>query len=151
MLPVDVHPLTSVTVTEYAVVDAGLTLIFWVVSRLLQVYVYGAAPPLGLAVRVADPPTQISVMSAVTVTDGLPSTVTVTLDSSVHPFTSETVTVYVVLETGVTSVDAVVAPVLPFVMSKELRHHLQKRLLSSFHRRRHSGLPRHWPLAGHAL
>jgi hypothetical protein len=75
--PVAVQPFVSVTVTVYIPAEAGTTLLTEGVGRLLinplgpvQLYIYGAAPRDGVAVRLIFPPVQNEVLLAVAETDG---------------------------------------------------------------------------------
>ena len=85
------------------VVTAGVTDIAAVVALVLHRYVM---PPD--AVRVVEPPVQITFWPAIA-TDGNVFTVTVLLEDALQPFTSVAVTVYVVVVSGVTVMEAVVA------------------------------------------
>jgi hypothetical protein len=66
--------------------------------------------PVTLAVSIADSPTQITFGSIVTTGNGL--TVTVVLADEIHPAVLDTVTLYSVVAVGLTTIDAVVAPLL---------------------------------------
>src|SRR5947207_10400439 len=95
-----VHPLTSVPVTVYVVVEVGLAVTGEPVVELSAVdgvHKYVVAP-LAVSVAVCCP-TQIAGGGA-TVTTGRGFTFTVTCVDAVHPFTSVPVTVYVVVEVG---------------------------------------------------
>ena len=65
-----------------------------------------------LAVNVLDEPEHIVPAVADTATVGVGSTVTVIVFCSLHPAALEPVTVYVVVATGVTDIELVIAPVL---------------------------------------
>ena len=83
-----VHPLASVTVTVYVVVEVGLTVIEAVVAALLH---RNDVPPE--AVSVAEPFGQIEGLAGVMLHTGAGFTVTVTEHELVHPFASVIVTV----------------------------------------------------------
>ena len=85
----------------------GLTVIEAVVAALLQ---RNDVPPD--AVNVDEPPTQIEGLDGVMLHVGAGFTVTVVVHELVHPFASVTVTVYVVVEVGLTVIEAVVAALL---------------------------------------
>src|SRR5215216_4323439 len=102
-----VHPLASVTVTVYVVVEAGFTVMEDVVAALLQ---RNDVPPD--AVSVDEPPTQIDGLAGVMLHTGAGLIVTVVEHELVHPLASVTVTVYVVVEGGLTVMEAVVAALL---------------------------------------
>jgi len=91
-----VHPLASVPVTVYEVVDAGETVILVVVAPVFHEYV--TAPP---ALSVALCPEQIDVEGE-TVTTGSGFTFTVAVAVLIQPFPSVPVTVYVVFPPGET-------------------------------------------------
>ena len=109
------QPFEFVTVTKYVVVADGLTVIAAVVAPVLHKY---AVPPE--AVIVADPPAQrtpsftpepeLSDTDVVEV--GRAFTVIVELVAAEQPFEFVTVTEYVVVADGLTTIAAVVAPVL---------------------------------------
>jgi hypothetical protein len=101
-----VHPLASVTVTVYVVFEVGFTVIEAVVAALLQ---RNDVPPD--AVSVAESPGQRESETAMLHT-GAGFIVTVTEHELVHPFASVTVTVYVVVDVGLTVIEDVVADVL---------------------------------------
>ena len=101
-----VHPLASVTVTVYVVVEVGLTVIEAVVADVLQ---RNDVPPDAVSVAVS--PTH-AVSGPLMLQTGAGFIVTVTEHELVHPFASVTVTVYVVVEVGLTVIEAVVADVL---------------------------------------
>ena len=101
------HPLEFVPVTEYVVVEVGLTVILAVISPVL--HWYEVAP---LAVNVLDPPEQIVEGDAVAVTFGVEPTETVTETVLEQPLEFVPVTEYVVVELGLTVMLAVVSPVL---------------------------------------
>lgn len=87
--PDPVHPLVSVTVTEYA--PAALVLIVEVVAPVLHANVLDPVPPEGVPVNVAG--TALAHISTLpTETVGLGSTVSVPEPEPVHPFVSVTVT-----------------------------------------------------------
>lgn len=100
-----VHPGPFVPVTVYVVVVLGLTEAEAVLSPVVQLYVF--AP---VAVRVADWPSHIVTELAVT----FGAAVIVTFDTAVfwQPFASVPVTVYEVLEVGLTEMFAPVPPEL---------------------------------------
>ena len=110
---VPVQPF-RLTVTVYDVVEPGVTVIAAVVAPVFQEYV----PPPD-AVKVADAPAQMIPSSfvvpevSVTTIAGTESGTTVMVEDvvAVQPFRL-TVTVYAVVEAGVTVIAAVVAPVL---------------------------------------
>ena len=79
-----------------------------VVAPVFHEYVYGDVPPLGLAVRVADPPLQTA--GEFTLTAGGVFTVKEPEPEPVHPFESVTVTLYVPAVEA--EIDCVVDPVL---------------------------------------
>jgi hypothetical protein len=83
-----VHPLASVTVTVYVVVDVGLTVIEAVVAALLQ---RNDVPPV--AVSVDEPPTQTDGLAGVMLQTGAGFIVTVTEQELVQPLAFVTVTV----------------------------------------------------------
>ena len=87
--------------------DVGLTVIAAVVAALLH---RNEVPPE--AVSVDEPPTQIEESETAMLHTGGAATVTVNEQELVHPFASVTVTVYVVVTVGVTTIEAVVADVL---------------------------------------
>ena len=101
-----VQPLASVTVTLYAVVLAGDTVMLAVVAPVFHSY---PEPPL--AVRVVFSPSQMMV-SPVMAAFGSGFTVTIRLAASVQPLPSVTVTPYVVVLAGDTVMADVVAPLL---------------------------------------
>jgi hypothetical protein len=108
-LDVLVQELASDTVTVY--VPANSPLAIAVVDELLHVKVYGAVPPVPLAV--ADPllpPLQLTFVFATVDAANTAGSVIVTLDVLVHEFASVTVTVYVPATTPV--ILAVVAELL---------------------------------------
>src|SRR5262245_23800068 len=92
-----VHPLAFVTVTVYVVVEVGLTVIEAVVAALLH---KKDVPPD--AVSVVEPPTHMDGLDGVMLQTGNGFTVTVVEQELVHPFTFVTVTVYVVVDVGLT-------------------------------------------------
>jgi hypothetical protein len=95
---VELHPFTSVPVTVYVVVDAGLAVTLVPVVALSPVagdHAYVLAP---FAVSVADCPAQIA-DGVFTVTTGSGLTVTVTCPVAEHPL-EVPVTVYVVVVVG---------------------------------------------------
>src|SRR5689334_11950694 len=102
-----VHPFASVTVTVYVVVEVGLTVIEAVVAALLH---RNEVPPV--AVSVDEPPTQIDGLDGVILHVGGGVTFTVAEHELVHPIAFDTVTVYVVVEDGLTVIAAVESPVL---------------------------------------
>ena len=83
-----VHPFTSLTVTVYVVVVAGLTVIEAVVADVLH---RNDAPPE--AVNVDEPPAQMEESETAMLHVGPGLTVTVNEHELVHPFASVTVTV----------------------------------------------------------
>lgn len=102
-----VHPFASVTVTVYVVVEVGLTVIEAVVADVLH---RNDMPPE--AVNVDEPPIQIDGLAGVMLHAGGGVTVIVTAHVLVHPLPFATVTVYVVVEVGLTVIEAVVSDVL---------------------------------------
>ena len=64
------------------------------------------------AVSVDEPPTQSEESETLMLQTGAGFTVTVVVQELVHPFASVTVTVYVVVEVGLTVIEAVVAALL---------------------------------------
>ena len=102
-----VHPLALVTVTVYVVVEVGLTVIEAVVAPVLH---RNDVPPE--AISVDEPPTQIEESDTLMLHAGAGFTVTVVEHELVQPLASVTVTVYVVVEVGLTVIEAVVADVL---------------------------------------
>ncbi len=104
---VPVHPSAVVPVTVYVVVLVGDTVLELPVPRLCdQLYVF--AP---LAVNTELAPLHIADGLAEAVTDGNGFTVTLTVAVPVHPAVLVPVTVYVVVELGVTVMLAVLPPV----------------------------------------
>jgi hypothetical protein len=101
------HPAELNPVTEYVVVDPGLTKILDDVAPVLHVYEF--APE---ALNVTELPAHIAFADALTVTDGKAFTVTATVATLVHPPAPVPVTVYVVVEVGLTVILVFVAPVL---------------------------------------
>ena len=82
-----------------------------VVDELLHAKVYGAVPPVPLAVAVPSlPPLQLTFVFATVEAASTAGSVKVTLDVLVHEFASDTVTVYVPATTPV--ILAVVAELL---------------------------------------
>ena len=102
-----VQPFASVTVTVYVVATLGFTVMDAVVAEVLH---RNDVPPD--AVSVDEPPTQMDGGAGVILQVGGGVTITVTEHELVHPFTSLTVTVYVVVVAGLTVIEAVVADVL---------------------------------------
>ena len=84
----EVHPLASVTVTVYVVVDAGLTVMAAVVAALLH---RNDVPPE--AVSVTEPFGHTEGLAGAMLQTGAGFTVTVTEQDEVHPLASVTVTV----------------------------------------------------------
>ncbi len=82
-----VHPLASVTVTEYDVVDEGETVIDTVDAPVLHEY---EVPPL--AVKFALTPLQMLTVAGEIAAVGKGLTITVLEVEAVHPFASVTVT-----------------------------------------------------------
>ena len=91
---VEVQLLASVIVTVYVVVATGVTVTDALVPALPQLYVYGVAPFVALAVKVVDKPAQI-VTSAPAFAVGPPVLLTVAVAVAVQPSALVTVTVYV--------------------------------------------------------
>ena len=81
---VSLHPLASVTVTVYVVVELGLTVILSVDSPLLHKYSYGPSPPLAEAVKITSSPGQIT-LSSPAFAVGLGFTVTITESTPGQP------------------------------------------------------------------
>jgi len=102
-----VQPFASVTVTVYVVVIVGLTVIEAVVCPVLHKNVM---PPE--AVNVFEPPSQMDKLPQTMLHTGNGFTVTVVAHELLHPNAFVTVTVYVVLDAGLTVIEAVLAPVL---------------------------------------
>ncbi|MPM34338.1 hypothetical protein SDC9_80920 [bioreactor metagenome] len=102
---VPLHPAEVVPVTEYVVVEVGLTVIGLVVSVVLHAYV--SAP---LPVRLVAEPIQIVGDAATAVTAGFGLTVTVTVVVPVQPAPVVPVTEYVVVVAGETESGFVVEP-----------------------------------------
>jgi len=93
-----VQPLTAVTVTVYAVVMGGITVLLAPVPNpWLQAYVL--APE---AVNTLDSPSQIMTGTATADTMGKACTVTVTVAVFVQPLAAVPVTLYVVVVAGIT-------------------------------------------------
>ena len=101
-----VHPAVLVPVTVYVVVPLGVTVMLAVLPPVFQLYVF--AP---LAVNTELAPLHIADGLAVAVTVGNEFTVTLTAAVPVHPAVLVPVTVYVVVELGVTVMLAVLPPV----------------------------------------
>ena len=101
------HPFAFVTVTEYVVVEAGVTVMLAVVAELLHEY---EVPPL--AVRVALAPLHIETVAGKMLAVGFEFTVTVRDIVAVQLFALVTVTVYVVVVAGFTVILAVVPALL---------------------------------------
>ena len=101
------QPFASVTVTVYVVVVVGLTVMEAVVAEVLH---RNDVPPD--AVSVVEFPIQIAGLAGVILHVGSGFTVTVVEQELLHPFSSVTVTVYVVVTRGLTFIDAVVSVVL---------------------------------------
>ena len=97
IVAVFVHPAAEVPVTVYVVVDAGVT-VADAVEIFPGIQLYVEAP---LAVSVVEDPAQIEFVP-VAVTVGSAFTVTVIVAVFVHPAAEVPVTVYVVVEAGVT-------------------------------------------------
>lgn len=98
---VAVQPLPSVAVTVYVVVVTGVTLTGLPVSGPgVQLYVYELLPPVAEALMDADCPMQmVEPPAVVATTAGLTNTVTESVPW--QPFTSVTITEYVVVTVGV--------------------------------------------------
>lgn len=94
---VSVQPLPSVTVTVYAVVNAGVTKTAALFPRLFA-HTYVPAPE---AASVVLSPEQIVSSPLITAIGGVLTVITA-VSVSVQPFTSVTVTVYVVVVAGIT-------------------------------------------------
>ena len=93
-LEVAVHELASDTVTVQ--VPAVTPVMLAVVAALLHEYVYGAVPPVALAVaEPLFPPLQLMFVFTTELATTAEGSVMVTLDVLVHEFASDTVTVYV--------------------------------------------------------
>jgi hypothetical protein len=103
---VPVQPLVLVTVTVYVVVTRGATLMTEVVAPILHTYV---PPPL--AVRLVLVPEHIAFTPLICAA-AVELTVTVRLALFIHPFVLVAVTVYVVVTSGLTVIDADVDPLL---------------------------------------
>jgi len=102
------HPAVLVPVTVYVVVELGVTVLLAPLPKVCdQLYVF--AP---LAVNTELAPLHIAAGLADAVTDGNGFTVTLTVAVPVHPAVFVPVTVYVVVELGVTVMLAVLPPVL---------------------------------------
>jgi len=92
---VPVHPAVVVPVTEYVVVELGVTVMLAVLPPVFQLYVFA---PLAVNTEVA--PLHIAAGLADAVTDGNGFTVTLTVAVPVHPAVVVPVTVYVVVLVG---------------------------------------------------
>jgi len=92
---VPVHPAVLVPVTEYVVVELGVTVMLAVLPPVFQLYVFA---PLAVSTEVA--PLHIAAGLAVAVTDGNGFTVTLTVAVPEHPAVVVPVTVYVVVLVG---------------------------------------------------
>ena len=92
---VPVHPAVLVPVTEYVVVELGVTVMLAVLPPVFQLYVFA---PLAVSTEVA--PLHIAAGLADAVTDGNGFTVTLTVAVPVHPAVVVPVTVYVVVLVG---------------------------------------------------
>lgn len=103
----DAEQLPFEPVTLYVVVADGLITILAVVSPVLQTY---EEPPI--AVSVADAPSQIADADAFIIIAGDALTNTVPLADELQPLPFVPVTLYVVVEPGLTVILAVVAPLL---------------------------------------
>jgi len=103
---VPVHPAVVVPVTEYVVVELGVTVMLAVLPPVFQLYVFA---PLAVNTEVA--PLHIAAGLADALTDGNGFTVTLTVAVPVHPAVLVPVTVYVVVALGVTVMLAVLPPV----------------------------------------
>ena len=110
MLAVPVQPLAAVPVTLYVVVVAGLTVMLAVVSPVL--HSKEVAGRFEVTVSVEGSPKQMSPSLAVAVSTGFGNTVTVRDPVVTQPCGLVTVTLYVVVATGETVIEAVFAPVL---------------------------------------
>ena len=110
MLAVPVQPLAAVPVTVYVVVAVGLTMMPAVVCPLLHSNV--VAGRLDETFRVEGSPKQMAPALAVTVSTGFGNTVMVTEPVVTHPSGLVTVTLYVVVATGETVIEAVFPPLL---------------------------------------
>lgn len=97
----------SVPVTVYTVVDAGVAVILDVAAPVLHKNEVAVPPAVTVTLWLP----QIVVADAFAETEGNGLTVTVRL-AEVEQLKGEGVTVYVVVEAGLTVIDAVVAPVL---------------------------------------
>jgi hypothetical protein len=105
--PIAEQPDELVPVTEYVVVNVGLTEMLADVAPLLHRYV---EPPL--AVNVADAPAQIVEADALTLIEGAALTTTVIDPVAEQPDELVPVTEYVVVAAGITEMLADVAPLL---------------------------------------
>src|SRR4030095_3568465 len=88
-----VHPPASVTVTLY--VPAGMVVRSCVVAPLLQVYVYGAVPPVTeRSIDPVDAALQFALTCVSVNTIAAGSVITIPFSVCVHPLASVTVTLY---------------------------------------------------------
>ena len=110
MLVLPVQPFNAVPETKYVVVVVGLTVMLVVVSPVLHTKV--VAGRLDVTVSVEGSPKQMAPSLAVTVSTGFGKTFTIAEPVVTQPCGLVTVTLYVVVATGETVIEAVFPPLL---------------------------------------